>query len=291
MQDSNWKRVNKDSHCPICGKPDWCTVTKDGMIACCMRVEAEKQAQNGGWIHYLSETPRPFVLSYAPINEQKAEPSVLDKVYSAMLDRLTLSSVHKDELLSNKRGMTMDQIKTNAYRSLPLQGRAQLARDLVQRFGDEMMTKVPGFYLNDNGHFGYYPTLAGACGLLIPIRDLKQHITAFQIKVDREESGLSLSCALDSSKHQLIGADMFVRCTHPDDNETQFSIGRAQGTKHMSTRHTNGKYTWFSSKGKEGGTSSGAPAHVAMPSSKRGSEFTDARSGLTATALSTGSRQ
>jgi len=232
MQDSNWKRVSKDEHCPICGKPDWCTVTADGMIACCMRVEAEKQAANGGWIHNLSDTPRPFVVSYAPTSEKnpKASPAVLDKVYSAMLSRLTLSEVQRDELLSPKRGMTLEQIKKNAYRSLPLQGRSQVAKDLLEIFEVDKVTHVPGFYLNDNGHSGYYPTLAGAPGLLIPIRDVHRRILAFQIKVDNQNESVMLS--RDSPQKRSLG-----------------------------------KYTWFSSKGKEGGTSSGAPAHVAMPSS------------------------
>ncbi len=120
MPDSIWKRVSKDEYCPICGKHDWCTVTTDGMIACCMRVEAEKQAANNGWIHYLNDTPRPFVQSYAPAieNKKKAEPNVLHKVYSAMLNRLPLSKVHKEELLSSTRGMTVEQINQNTYDKL-----------------------------------------------------------------------------------------------------------------------------------------------------------------------------
>ena len=244
MPDSNWKRVSRDEHCPICGKPDWCTVTTDGMIACCMRVEAEKQAANGGWIHNLSDTPRPFVISYAPTSYKnpKASPAVLDKVYSAMLSRLTLSEVHRDELTSPKRGMTLEQIKKNAYSSLPLQGRSQVAKDLLEIFEVDKVTHVPGFYLNDNGHSGYYPTLAGAPGLLIPIRDVQQRILAFQIKTDIRNSEVSET---ENTPTHRSSKRPRLRFTH-----SPF-----------------GKYTWFSSKGKEGGTSSGAPAHVAMPSS------------------------
>ena len=49
----SWVRVNKNKPCPICGKPDWCSVTVDG--ACrCMRVQeapgwkAIKQHVDGG---------------------------------------------------------------------------------------------------------------------------------------------------------------------------------------------------------------------------------------------------
>ena len=255
MQDQNWKRVSRDEHCPICGKPDWCTVTADGMIACCMRVEAEKQAANGGWIHSLSDTPSPFVVSYAPTNQSnpKAEPTVLDKVYSQMLNRLTLSEGHREELLSPQRGMTIEQIKTNAYRSLPLQGRSQVAKDLLEIFEVDKVTHVPGFYLNDNGHGGYYPTLAGACGLLIPIRDVQQRILAFQIKTDSRNS--------EGGKGARGQGGKRARGQEGKEARGQLPFSR------LAVLPPFGKYTWFSSKGKEGGTSSGAPAHVARPSS------------------------
>src|SRR3712207_5979213 len=49
------RRVTKKSPCPICGKPDWCTVTQDGGLALCMRVSAGsvKQAQNRAFVHVL----------------------------------------------------------------------------------------------------------------------------------------------------------------------------------------------------------------------------------------------
>ena len=31
-------RVNRESPCQICGKPDWCVISKDGKLAMCMRV-------------------------------------------------------------------------------------------------------------------------------------------------------------------------------------------------------------------------------------------------------------
>ena len=49
-----WHRVTKMNPCGICKKPDWCTVSEDGSAACCMRVESDKLAGNGGHIHKLS---------------------------------------------------------------------------------------------------------------------------------------------------------------------------------------------------------------------------------------------
>ena len=69
---SEWVRVTQRRPCPICHHPDWCTVTADGRIACCMRVDSGRPARNGGSIHRLDEgeasgfycspkpVPRPF---------------------------------------------------------------------------------------------------------------------------------------------------------------------------------------------------------------------------------------
>jgi len=37
----SWQRVTREHPCPICGKPDWCTVASDGRAACCMRVRSD----------------------------------------------------------------------------------------------------------------------------------------------------------------------------------------------------------------------------------------------------------
>jgi hypothetical protein len=49
-----WVWVTRHRPCPICLKPDWCTVTASGTVCCCMRVESGRRARNGGWIHVLS---------------------------------------------------------------------------------------------------------------------------------------------------------------------------------------------------------------------------------------------
>ncbi len=62
---SIWIRVSKAAPCPICHKPDWCT--GNGEVACCMRVESQHPARNGGWMHRLAQ-PRPrFVPRWKPL--------------------------------------------------------------------------------------------------------------------------------------------------------------------------------------------------------------------------------
>jgi hypothetical protein len=50
-----WQRVTSTRRCPICGKPDWCLLARDGSAAICARVESPKRAgRNGaGWLHRL----------------------------------------------------------------------------------------------------------------------------------------------------------------------------------------------------------------------------------------------
>jgi len=51
----NWIRVKRNKPCPICERPDWCSVSGDGTIVCCMRIESPKPCKSGGWFHNLRE--------------------------------------------------------------------------------------------------------------------------------------------------------------------------------------------------------------------------------------------
>ena len=51
----DWVRVSRREPCEVCEKPDWCTRTADGAVACCMRIESAKPLRNGGWLHHLRD--------------------------------------------------------------------------------------------------------------------------------------------------------------------------------------------------------------------------------------------
>ena len=54
---SEWIRVTRSKRCPICGKPDWCSISADGTAACCARiVEGSILTTNGGYVHRLTDT-------------------------------------------------------------------------------------------------------------------------------------------------------------------------------------------------------------------------------------------
>lgn len=46
----NFTRVTKSNPCPVCKKRDWCRVFADGWVEC-MRVQSDKAAKSGGWMH------------------------------------------------------------------------------------------------------------------------------------------------------------------------------------------------------------------------------------------------
>ena len=55
---SRWKRVNRLSRCPVCGKPDWCMVASDRSAAICPRVEegSSRYIEGSGYLHILRIT-------------------------------------------------------------------------------------------------------------------------------------------------------------------------------------------------------------------------------------------
>ncbi len=55
MQLRKWVRVSRQAPCAICKKPDWCTFTDDGALACCMRMAGARKARNGGWVYRIGE--------------------------------------------------------------------------------------------------------------------------------------------------------------------------------------------------------------------------------------------
>lgn len=65
-------RCTKRLPCPICSRPDWCSVASDGAVAVCMRIGdgARKQTANGGWFHILRDDGAPA----APMPRQVETP-------------------------------------------------------------------------------------------------------------------------------------------------------------------------------------------------------------------------
>lgn len=199
---SKWQRVTRSHPCPICGKPEWCSVSIDGRLVACRRVERggrTKTDKDGAayYLHRLTGTDLPAQPPPIPsgVAVERADADTLHAIHSVLLARLRLSDAHRADL--QRRGLADVEIDRRTYRTLPIQGRAALARELRERFGDSVL-RVPGIITRERDGRRYL-TLAGAAGLLIPVRDMAGRIVALKIRRDESDGGRYLF--LSSAKH------------------------------------------------------------------------------------------
>jgi hypothetical protein len=203
---SLWQRVNRKEPCPICGKPDWCRVSNDGQWAICRRLdtgEGHRKVDKIGieyWVYRLKDGPTPVQLPPMPPSRTSAERAtdeVLDEVYRTLLQSLSLSTQHRTQL--TRRGLQGREIALRQYRSLPHQGRADFAKRLVERFGETICARVPGLYVREQDQRQWW-SLAGAPGLVVPVRRASGRIVALTIRSDDPEAPSRYS-AISSAKY------------------------------------------------------------------------------------------
>lgn len=125
----------------------------------------------GGQKKKIQAPPMKPQASLAPLEER-------DRVYRALLNRLTLAPDHRESLL--RRGLTDEAIERLGYKSTPVVGFHALAQSLL----DEGYTLfgVPGFYRDEDGRW----TMAvWRRGILIPGTYFGK-IQGFQIRLDHK---------------------------------------------------------------------------------------------------------
>lgn len=130
---------------------------------------------------------------------ERADVRMLDAVYSALLAALDLSPAHREAL--RRRGLSDHEIGRRGYRSLPLRGRAALARRLSEQWPPERLLRVPGFWSAGPGWDGRrWLTLGGPPGLVVPVRDGEGRISALIVRRDDGTDGPRY-CAVSSAPH------------------------------------------------------------------------------------------
>lgn len=224
---SGYARVSKRRPCRICGKPDWCSYTRDEEISICMRVRegAYRVNRQGGAIH-LHE---PGGWSAMVTRVQKAEfpPTPLasiqvrDFVYHELI-RLSPAMRFRKTLIEGRKGLVERGFDTRHfcnYGALPplRRERDQLAAqllDLVRKHfsGVDSLLGVPGFWED------------GGCPRLW-LRD------------DCRWPRLLIPC--------LAGSEMI----------------QALQTRSVGVGFRRARYCWLSSKDFPGGAGSGNPLH------------------------------
>lgn len=171
-------RCRRSQRCPICGKPDWCSVAADGSFAICMRQSrgSDRRTRNGGFLHRLRLTEeietRPS--RPAPAPSIVTTPTVRHGVYIRLLEGLFLSGVHAAQLTD--RGLSEETITRNLYATVP---DARLLAEVADAVAGEILCSgVPGFWLDRDG----WNIAARPGDLLIPVRNIEHQIVGIVMR-------------------------------------------------------------------------------------------------------------
>jgi hypothetical protein len=148
----------------------------------------------------------------------------LDLAYRELLRQLPLEPQHRLALV--KRRFSDSEIQRRLYCTLPLRGRARIARVLVERFGAEAAAGVPGLYRVEPD--GYW-SLAGAPGLLIPVRTIQGYIVALKIRVDNHNDPGGKYRSLTSSHHNGPGSGSNLHVPMHDHNIDRSVLRLSEG--------------------------------------------------------------
>lgn len=112
--------------------------------------------------------------------DKRVSPEQLHKTYSALLDALTLTSTHRQNL--RKRGLDDGEIDRLGYRSVPTVGQRRLASELMK--AGYSLEGVPGFYLDERDRWTLYTWRSG---IIMPERDSTGRILGLQVRKDQVE--------------------------------------------------------------------------------------------------------
>jgi hypothetical protein len=100
-----------------------------------------------------------------------------DKTYSALLDMLSLSDDHYDNLIN--RGLTKETIISRKYRTFPIVSHEEYPLKLME--GGYYIDGVPGFFKNNNMKWELRTIKRG---IMIPISNRNNKIVGFQVRKD-----------------------------------------------------------------------------------------------------------
>lgn len=137
--------------------------------------EDPQQTAGGSKRNSKKRIPQPPEIPQAEL----ASIEVRDYTYQTLLNKLSLASDHRENLLG--RGLSAEEIERLQYRTTPLVGFHALAKGLAsencQLFG------VPGFYVDESERW----TLNNVRrGIIIPCRDRVGRIQRLHVRIDKE---------------------------------------------------------------------------------------------------------
>ncbi len=191
-------RVNRRRPCRICGKPDWCSFSRDEQFSICMRVSegARKINRQGGaiFIHEdrLEETPIDAREVIQIVQSPIAPIEARDFVYGRLI-QLSPVELHRCTLINGKTGLLargLDERHFGSYGGLPAEWRARerIARQLQLEANEyfhcaDSLRGIPGFWEDHRGAHLWKERDYLAPRLLIPVRGEAGRIQACQMRL------------------------------------------------------------------------------------------------------------
>lgn len=290
--------------CPVCGKTGACMQHKDGNMVACIRVESNKffskNSSLPSYLHYLNGDQRRQKIDdkqVIEVSEPKADEDTLNRVYSELINCLTLSNEHIQHLTSLERGLSLNQVQEREYRSFPDKPWV-VVKEIQKRLGIDDFKGVPGFYEAQGKYGSSYWTISGRSGILIPFRNSRQQIVGFQYRLDNPPNDVKVDQRYPGLTAEVIEQPNVVRIYK--DNELLYEktlelnkgvfIYDRKSEKDLKIKDILGsvtlkkgnRYYWLSSANKPKGTGSGdpPPIHVSLPTGiqKRGENGIQAKS-------------
>ena len=181
-----FRRCTPSHPCPICGREKLCSIGERAVL--CSRaaegaVDAGENECGPYYVHPLDGVPQVQRAEALPVEPttRRAPPDVRDRAYRAALAQLRLDDTDRAGL--ERRGLDVDTIARGGYRSLNVEGRARVARAVVDAVGEASAVEVPGIYRReaDDGGRSWW-SFGGSAGLVVPVRDLDGRVVALKIR-------------------------------------------------------------------------------------------------------------
>lgn len=144
-----------------------------------------------------------------------------DATYRALLQKLTLASDHRQNLLN--RGLGEEIIIKNEYRTTPMVGTMALAKQLLT--DGCYLSGVPGFYRESDGKWSF---ANGNRGILIPVRDMAGKIQGLQIRRD-DATRRKFRWVSSAGRTDGCGAEGWVHISGPLQKQILLTEGPMKG--------------------------------------------------------------